>query len=433
VAPVQPQQRRRDVTGRVYLKARKKGPVWHWKVRLPAGGEERKAIGPAWTGSGRTPDRHFTKRTAQAALDARLAELRRGTGIPTSTGVTFRDAAERWYTRRRDVKKWKPSVRRDYRSLLDHYLIPAFGDWTLDAVTTEAIERWRAEALTDGSIRRRTAKKLVAALDGIFEQARKSYGLSLNPAQNVEQIGISSKPEQHAFYTMEEVHALVRAARNKQFGAIFLTAAFTGSTMGEVLALRLRDVDFAGDAIRISGSSDAVGGVDVPKGSEGRTVPMVTEVAQTLAAHLHRERFTNPGDYVFVDDHGGNLERRVVRRRYRAAQKNAGLKPIRLQDLRHTFGSLESNIGSMVEVQHSLGRVLNAYDRLVSLMREERRRDPGPAKQRDLGLQQVAVALRFVETCLYEYESASRAVGPRARQATSGSARPAYQLVRGDE
>jgi integrase len=52
-----------------------------------------------------------------------------------------------------------------------------------------------------------------------------------------------------------EVRALVRAAASEQDGAILLTAAFTGPRMGELLALRWRDVDFAG---RTSGSEPAI-------------------------------------------------------------------------------------------------------------------------------------------------------------------------------
>src|SRR5437899_2039255 len=91
------QHKRNAVSGNVYRKTRRKGVVWYWRIRLPDGHEERKAIGPEWTGGGRTPDGYFTKRTAQAALDARLTDLRRGVGLPTRTAATFRDAAEEWY------------------------------------------------------------------------------------------------------------------------------------------------------------------------------------------------------------------------------------------------------------------------------------------------------------------------------------------------
>ena len=57
-----------------------------------------------------------------------------------------------------------------------------------------------------------------------------------------------------AFYSPEEVHALVRAAASEQDGALFLTAAFTGLRRGELIGLRWRDVDFQRSSIRVSGS-----------------------------------------------------------------------------------------------------------------------------------------------------------------------------------
>jgi integrase len=366
---------RRSVSGNIYLKTnRVKGPAWYYRARLPHGGEERKLIGPLWTGSGRTPDGYFTKRTAQAVLDARLTDLRRGVGMPNRTGATFRDAAEHWYIHRGQQESWKPSTRRDYRSALDRHLLPTFGDLKLEAVTTNAIEQWRTERLTakKNAITPRTAAKLVTIIGGIYELARRTYGLNMpNPARDVSRIRIAYNPERFSFYTPEEVHALVRAAENPpsdmplaaeaktaacQDGAIYLTAAFTGCRMGELLALRIRDIDFEADSIRVFGSVDIAEGVGTPKSGKGRTVPMVADVAHALAGVLQRDRFTGPDDFVFVGIDGRYLDGSALRRRFRAAQKRAKLKPIRFHDLRHTFGSLAiTQAESVRELQDWMG------------------------------------------------------------------------------
>jgi hypothetical protein len=88
------------------------------------------------------------------------------------------------------------------------------------------------------------------------------------------------------------------------------------------------------------GSVDEQAGRGTTKGGRGRTVPMVPEVAQALARLLNRERFTGDDDPLFPGEAGGWLDGSALRRRYQAAQKRAGLRPLRFHDLRHTFGSL---------------------------------------------------------------------------------------------
>jgi integrase len=346
------------VSGHIYRVERKRGAVWYWKLRLPQGGEERKAIGPEWNGPGRPPEGYFTKRTAQAALEARLTDVRRGIGIPARTGATFRDAAEDWFSRGKAETGWKPSTTRDYRSALDRHLLPAFGDWRLEDVTTDTITRWRSGRMADveSPLPLRTAVKLLAILHGIFERARKTYRLQGNPATDVERLRTRYVPEDYDFYVPEEVWSLVRAAESEQDGAIFLTAAFTGLRLGELLALRVRDVDFEADSIRVLGSYDhRAGEVGTTKGGRGRTVPMVPEVAQTLARLLQRDRFTGRDNLVFPGETGEHLDGSSLRRRYRDAQSAAKLRKLRFHDLRHTFGSLAINSGSTVEVQAWLG------------------------------------------------------------------------------
>ena len=110
--------------------------------------------------------------------------------------------------------------------------------------------------MANGKLPRRTAQKLVAILHAIFERARRTYRLPTNPARDVERLAIVYRSEDFDFYGPEEVWALARAAETEQDAAIFLTAAFTGLRMGELLALRIRDIDFEAEALRVFGSVD---------------------------------------------------------------------------------------------------------------------------------------------------------------------------------
>lgn len=164
------------------------------------------------------------------------------------------------------------------------------------------------------------------------------------------------------FYEPEEVAALARAAReglhldprrpavseaerverrllDERDAALFVVAAFTGLRMGEVLALRWRDVNLPGSSLTVA---VALSGriVGAPKSRRTRTVPLSTPAAAELARLAERGRFVGRDDIVFCNPVGEHLDPSALRRRYGRAQKAAGLRRLRFHDLRHTFGSL---------------------------------------------------------------------------------------------
>jgi integrase len=108
--------------------------------------------------------------------------------------------------------------------------------------------------------------------------------------------------------------------------------------MGELLALRWGEVDFAAETIRVV-RSFTIGGESSPKSGKPRSVPMVREVATALARIGQREHFTSENDLVFAGAAGGHLDSKEVRAEYKAALDRAGLRNLRFHDLRHTFGT----------------------------------------------------------------------------------------------
>lgn len=144
--------------------------------------------------------------------------------------------------RKRGLKR---STLRDYRYTLDGHLLPAFGDQEIAAITWEAIERWHARYP-----RSRTAEKVLIVLGAIMRYAQRRELIATNPIENVERHPVRYSGD-YDIYSRAEIDALIRATADDQDAAIFLTAALTGLRRGDVLALRWRDVDFPGQAIRV--------------------------------------------------------------------------------------------------------------------------------------------------------------------------------------
>jgi integrase len=149
------------------------------------------------------------------------------------------------------------------------------------------------------------------------------------------------------------VMAVVRPAESELDAAVFLTAAFTGLRQGELVALRWRDVDFAGQHIRVT-ASYTNGVLSTPKSGKVRSVPMAPAVAEALA-RLTRERPTHPDGLVFAGTGGAYLDASALLKRYKHALAAAGLRPLRFHDLRHTFGTRMIATADIVRVQEWMG------------------------------------------------------------------------------
>jgi integrase len=337
-------------TGHVFRVERKRGPCWYAKYRLPSGRQVQKKLGPAWTGRGRPAAGYFTKRLAEDWLREVLVEARQGTlPGPVRTGATFADAAAEWLRYVEHDRQRKPSTLAGYRAIVRSQLLPAFGEMPLESITTPMIERWLASLGRSAS----TQRLALVLMHGIFRRALKVWGLPANPAVGAEKPPLTRSGDLEVF-SPEEVWALVRAADSEQDAAIYLTAAFTGLRMGELLALRWRDVDFAGSVLRIRGSY-SVGVLTTPKSGKVRSVPLAGDVAAALARLGRRADWVGVDDLVFAGVAGSYLDGSALRRRYKQALSAAGLRPLRFHDLRHTFGTRMIAKADIRRVQEWMG------------------------------------------------------------------------------
>lgn len=151
-----------------------------------------------------------------------------------------------------------------------------------------------------------------------------------------------------------EVEALARAAFSERDAALFRIAAFTGLRMGELRALRWRDVDFGKALVHVR-RNYTHGAEDVPKSGRVRSVPLIDQAARALDGLSRRKHFTDPDDLVFCEEHGVVLNDWQLRRRFDAALDKAELKRLRFHDLRHTFGTLAVQVFPLSDVQAYMG------------------------------------------------------------------------------
>ncbi len=362
------------VTGHLVRRELREGPVWYVKTRVPGREPEQttRRLAAAHLGGGKPPAGALTKRQAHDALADLLAAERRRVGEGAydhqPDGATFADAAAGFLRHVEHVKGREYATVHDYRLSIERYLLPRWGERPVVSITPRDVAKLRDQLLSTSRGRTRagdSAKPLsprtvvrhLTVAHGVFRHAVREHGLERNPA-SAELVDRPTVRYSGEFDTFDagELAALARAAADEQDATLYLTAAMTGLRLGELLALRWRDIDFAGQRVHVRRAwSKAAKAEKAPKSGKVRSVPLVAELVGPLDRLSRREHFTAEDDLVFCSTVGEHLDHYRLTERYHAALEAAGLRRIRFHDLRHCFGSVAVRAFPLSDVQAMLG------------------------------------------------------------------------------
>jgi integrase len=141
----------------------------------------------------------------------------------------------------------------------------------------------------------------------------------------------------------------------------------TGLRVGELLALRWKNIDLAGRTVRVT-ETVYDGHFDTPKTQRSnRVIPIGDEVSSVLRALC--DAAIKPEDLVFATQHGQPLSRHnVLRRQLRPACKKLGLDGITWHSLHHSHATLLDSVGAPLgTVQALLGHSTSEITRDVYL------------------------------------------------------------------
>ena len=340
-------------TGYLNVIQRKGGPVYYAHVRLPDGTRVQRRLGRLWSKRSRPPEGYLTRGMAEARLAAILAGEDLAVNI-APIRLTFGQAASEWLDYVEHDRKRRKSTVRGYRNIVDGSLLAAFGEHTaLESITTADIDRYRAGLVADGKLAAATINRRLVALHAIFKRAVRQHGLPSNPVEAAER-----QPQRRSgdFRVLDpgEVALLASNAENAQDAVLYTVAAFTGLRLGELLALRWTDIDFAKRIVHVR-RSHVLGVEDTPKSHKIRSVPLIDHAAVALDGLSRREHFTDPDDRVFINAVGEVLGQGLLRRRFKTALVAAELQPMRLHDLRHTFGTIAVQAFPLSDVKAYMG------------------------------------------------------------------------------
>lgn len=147
----------------------------------------------------------------------------------------------------------------------------------------------------------------------------------------------------------------------REYWEFFLCAFRTGMRLGELLGLKWSDIDWNGKFIRVERSYKR-GHFDKTKTGKARRVDMsdqleaaLKELLTTRKKDAVRTGSGKPLTFIFQRD-GDLIEQNHIRRIFKRVLTKAGIREMRIHDIRHTYASLLLSQGeSPVYVKEQLG------------------------------------------------------------------------------
>jgi integrase len=328
-----------------------------------------------------------SRREAERALTARKREVDTGTWREPSD-ETLAAYAERWLAHRDPARiggggrtRLSPSTFEGYRLNLRRHVLPRLGDRTLSSLRTEDVDRLIAELEADGKAAG-TVRNVIVPLRKLLADAVRQGLLVANPAARADlppaqDFAGKEMPAEHTEAIRQALMELapldpLRRARDLFFVCLFDVALGTGLRLGELRALRWRDVDRERRLIRVERAYSRQE-LRRPKTESGvRSVPLFSSVdaafRELAARAVERGRYA-PNELVFGSMRGTPLQPSNFRQRvWDEALRRAGLEDeaYRFHDLRHTCVSRLVAAGADVKLVQAVAGHANP---LITLKR----------------------------------------------------------------
>ena len=282
---------------------------------------------------------------------------------------------------------------RSYRTNVNTHVKPRVGDMRLRSLGPSHLNRMYAELLEHGrangagGLSPRTVRYTHAIVHRALRDAVRWGRLSRNPSDMADPPKPNS-PEMRV-WTVDELRRFLKASESDRVSAAWLLLATTGLRRGELLGLRWEDVDLvSGRAAVVQALGSHAGKlVFVPPKTSSSRRSIVLDPATVDALRRHHNRqaverhewgpaYTESG-LVFTREDGTPVRPDSFSRRFVAMVEAAGVPPIRLHDVRHTYATVALSAGTHPKVvaerlgHATIAITLDTYSHVLPSLQEQ--------------------------------------------------------------
>lgn len=248
-------------------------------------------------------------------------------------------------------------------------ILPFFGDMKMKEITPLNVLEWQQGL---GHFSYKYQMSIRQKLVSIFKFAERYYDIK-NVMQRVEPPRNTQHKKEIRYWSLEEFKAFISFCDDERFKLVYEFLYITGCRKGETLALKWEDVDFKNNTVKIEKTLTrrTMDGKHKISSTKNETSDRVVTLPKTFCNRLRRYREEN-GECTYIFGAGDKpMHENMLMRYFKAYTKKAGIKEIRIHDLRHSCASLLISQGiSIVAVSNRLGhknitQTLNTYSHLM--------------------------------------------------------------------
>lgn len=288
----------------------------------------------------------------------------------------------------------KERTMKNKRYMMEQHIIPYFGNQMMSEISASQIIQWQNEMQTKG-FSESYLRMIQNQLTSLFTHASRIYDLHTNPCKKVKRMG-NSDSRSLDFWTTEEYQQFIQTIEpGTRYYLIFEILFWTGCRIGELLALTPADINFERNQISITKTYYRTERKDVITEPKTKQSVRTIEIPEFLKQEIKQ----------FIEGHYGMPEnerlfpivQEAVQHKMKQNMVKAGVKKIRVHDLRHSHVAYLINKGiEPILIKERLGHkdiriTLNTYGhlypnqqrRIADLLDNEQEKSPNSGNCQD--------------------------------------------------
>lgn len=304
------------------------------------------------------------KKEAEKELTRLVYEVNTGAYVEPAK-LTLAEYLQRWLNDYAKTNVGGKTLER-YEEIVSKHLVPALGSMLLCNLKPLHIQSYYSQALQNGRLKRKKQSTEKCGLEPqtvlhhhrvlreALAQAVRWQLLIRNPADAVE----PPKPEPKEMHALDEAQTawLLEVAKGTRFYVPVLLAVTSGMRRGEFLALRWKDLNIERGVVSVMRSvQQTKARIDfkAPKGRKGRNVRKTRSIVllpltlEALTQHREiqdrqKERLGSTyedEDLICARENGSLWKPNTFSSDFARLAKKAGLKGVRLHDMRHSHAT----------------------------------------------------------------------------------------------